>query len=93
MGFTRLELHTDGSAAMGAQWPAIPLSAGWGVVCFAVTPSQSRFLGALWWPVGVDADSPYYLRATKPTSPVAELTAIMVQLRLLRKVGLVGTTT
>ena len=73
----QLEIHTDGSTILGTNWPATPLAAGWGALFVAALPDNTkRFLGAVWGPVDVDADSPYYLRATRPTIPVAELNAI-----------------
>ena len=50
-----------------------------------------RFLGALWGPVDVCETSQYFLCATRPTIPVAELTAITVVLMLLRQVQVHGT--
>jgi len=74
-----LEVHTDGSAVLQNGWPAVPISAGWGAVFFAVRGDGSRrLLGALWGPVDVSDTSPYFLGARRPTIPVAELTAITV---------------
>ena len=52
---------------------------------FAVRQDGARrFLGALWGPVDVNVSSQYFLGATRPTIPVAELTAITIVLMLLR---------
>lgn len=32
LGFNHIEIHTDGSAVMGDQWPSSPIMAGWGVI-------------------------------------------------------------
>ena len=77
--FDHLEVHTDGSAVLQNGWPAVPISAGWGAVFFAVRDDGSRrLLGALWGPVDVSDTSQYFLGACRPTIPVAELTAITV---------------
>ena len=71
--------------------PAVPISAGWGAVFFAVKPDGSRrSFGALWEPVDVSGTSHYCLGATRPTIPVAELTAITVVLMLLRQIQFQG---
>ena len=73
-------------------WPAVPISAGWGAVFFAVREDGSRWLlGALWGPVDVSDTSQYFLGAGRPTIPVAELTAITVVIMLLRHVQFSGT--
>ena len=73
-------------------WPAVPISAGWGAVFFAVRDDGSRrLLGALWGPFGVSDASQYFLGACRPTIPVAELTAITVVFKLLRHVQFSGT--
>ena len=78
-------MHTDGSAVLRKWWPSVPISAGWGALFFALRlDGARRFLGALWGPVDVDVSSQYFLGATRPTIPVAELTAITVVLMLLR---------
>ena len=85
--FDHLEVHTDGSAVLQNGWPAVPISAGWGAVFFAVREDGSRWLlGALWGPVDVSDTSQYFLGAGRPTIPVAELTAITVVIMLLRHV-------
>ena len=90
--FDHLEVHTDGSAVLQNGWPAVPISAGWGAVFFAVRDDGSRrLLGALWGPVDVSDTSQYFLGACRPTIPVAELTAITVVFRLLRHVRFSGT--
>ena len=57
--FEHLGVHTDGSAILSSGWPAIPISAGWGAVFFAVTPDGTRrLLGAMWGPASVQRHSP-----------------------------------
>ena len=56
--FDHLEVHTDGSAVLQNGWPAVPISAGWGAVFFAVHDDGSRrLLGALWCPADVSDTS------------------------------------
>ena len=87
-----LEVHTDGSAVLDPGWPATPVNAGWGVVFFAVLPGGlRRFLGALWGPVSVQQGNPYFVGATRPTIPVAELSTITHCLRMLRMASFMGT--
>ena len=67
-------------------WPAIPIAAGWGALLFAVLQDGTkRFLGAIWGPVETSTVWQYSLRATRPTFPVAELTAVTVALMLRRQ--------
>ena len=69
-------------------WPVLPLRAGWAGLVFAADESGfSWFLGALWAPVQCGADSPGYLGASRPTSPVAELSAIVACMTMLRAVA------
>ena len=49
-----------------------------------------RFLGAIWGPVATGTVSQYCLRATRPTIPVEELTAVTVALMLLRQSAFEG---
>ena len=84
--FDHLEVHTDGSAVLRNGWPAVPISAGWGAIFFAVREDGSRrILGALWGPFDVCETSRYFLGAIRPMIPVAELTAITVVIMLLRQ--------
>ena len=93
LGFKELDIFTDGSAVLGGQWPCIPQSAGWSVLFFAKTHEQVRFLGALWGSVVINQNSSLYLGATRPTSPVAELTAITIALKVIRAIRFQGKVT
>ena len=89
--FDMLEVRTDGSAVLRKGWPVVPISAGWGALFVVVKPDRSwRFLGALWGPVDVNESSQYFLGATRPTIPIAELTASTVVLMLLRQMQFQG---
>ena len=89
--FDMLEVRTDGSAVLRKGWPVVPISAGWGALFVVVKPDRSwRFLGALWGPVDVNESSQYFLGATRPTIPVAEITAFTVVLMLLRQMQFQG---
>ena len=83
--FDTLEVYTDGSAVLRKGGAFCTHLGCWGALFFAVkTDGTRRFLGALWGPVDVNESSQYFLGATRPTIPVAELTAITVVLMLLR---------
>ena len=70
---------------MTGTWPLRPHSAGWGIVFFARDQhGRPWFLGALGGPVATSAKSHFFLGAKRATSPVAELTAPLVLLILLR---------
>ena len=82
---TQLIAHTDGSACMTRAWPRLAAEAGWGAVIFAVDASGAwRLAGGVWEPVETDPAAQLFLGASRPTSPVAEVTAIASVLRMLR---------
>ena len=85
-----LEAHTDGSATMTDQWPQVPSTAGWNIVVFARDVQGIPWLlGALWGPVATLTTSCYFLGATRPTSPVAEMSAPLILLLRLRAIHIV----
>ena len=90
MHVQELEAHTDGSATMTDQWPQIPSSAGWSIVLVARDiQGKPWFLGALWGPLSILPSSKYFLGASRPTSPVAEMSAPSALLLMLRATHMV----
>ena len=82
---TQLIAYTDGSACMTSAWPRLAAEAGWGAVIFAVGASGDwRLAGGIWEPVETDPAAQLFLGASRPTSPVAEVTTIASVLRMLR---------
>ena len=74
-------VFTDGSAELvKAGLGKICSTAGWSAVVFAVVPdaggAQMVFVGAVWGPVVCDKGAAGNLGATRPTAPVAEVSAI-----------------
>ena len=77
--------YTDGSACMTREWPRLTAEAGWGAVIFAVDASVAwRLAGGTWGPLETDPAAQLFLGASRPTSPVTEVTAIASVLRMLR---------
>ena len=82
---TQLIAYMDGSACMTRAWPRLAAEAGWGAVIFAVDASGVwKLAGGTWGPVETDPAAQLFLGASRPTSPVAEVTAIASVLRMLR---------
>ena len=82
---TQLIAYTDGSACMTRAWPRLAAEAWWGAVIFAVDASGVwRLAGGVWGPVETDPAAQLSLDASRPTSPVAEVTAIASVPRMLR---------
>ena len=80
---TQLIAYTDGSACTRA-WPRLVAEAGWGAFIFAVDASGVwRLAGDVWGPVETDPAAQLFLGASRPTSPVAEVTATASVLRML----------
>ena len=72
-------------ACMTRAWPRLAAEAGWGAVIIAVDESGVwRLAGGIWRPVETDPAAQLFLGASRPTSPVAEVTAIAGVLRMLR---------
>ena len=90
IGFNNVDIFTDGSTVMSRQWPSTPIAASWSVYFLPKVPGQIRFLGALWGAVAIEQMDPLCFGATRPTSPVAELSAIDVALKMLRAVKFRG---
>ena len=85
---TELSVFTDGSAALSAGWPSCVASAGWAVVCFAplALPGGGvamKLVGAAFAPQEPRCAEPGFVGAVRPSAPTAEITAILVFLRLL----------
>ena len=82
---TQFIAYTDGSACMTRAWPRLAAEAGWGAVIFAVDASRSMEVG---WrhlkPIETDPAAQLFWGASRPTSPVAEDTAVASVLRMLR---------
>ena len=84
-GCEEFTAYTDGSACMTRAWPRLAAEAGWGAVIFAVDASGAWSLaGNAWGPVETDPAGLLFLGASRPTSPVAEVTAIASVLGMLR---------
>ena len=82
---TQLIAYADGSACMTRAWPRLAAEAGWGSVIFAVDASGVwKLAGGVWGPVETDPAARLFFGASRPTSPVAEVTAIASVLRMLR---------
>ena len=82
---TQLIAYTDGSACMTRVWPRLAAEAGWGSVIFAVDASSAwKLAGGIWGQVETDPAAQLFFGASRPTSPVAEITAIASVLRMLR---------
>ena len=82
---TQIIAYTDGSACMTRVWPKLG-GGGWMESShFAVDASGAWSLaGGAWGPVETDHAAQSFLGASRPTSPVAEVTAIASVLRMLR---------
>ena len=82
---TQLIACTDGSACMTRAWPRLAAEAGWVAVIIAVDAAGVwRLAGGVWGPAETDPATQFFLGASRPTSPVAEVTAIASVLRMLR---------
>ena len=69
-----------------------PCQCGMGrCICCGATRRVAPILGALWGPVSVQQGNPYFVGATRPTIPVAELSTITHCLRMLRMASFMGT--
>ena len=70
---------------MTRAWPRLAAEAGWGAVIFAVDASGVwKLAGGVWGPVETDPAAQLFFGASRPTSPVAEVTTIASVLRMLR---------
>ena len=83
-----LVVFTDGAATMAKPWPRKVVSAGWSAI--SLCPARGAgleggsyaWLGALYGPVDTDPDGDGHMGAMRPSSPTAELTAMMAALAL-----------
>ena len=81
-------IYTDGAARLTQGWPRQVACAGWGAIILArspAAPGQLLWLGALCSGVVCDMAMSGFLGATRPSAPVAELTAITVIFNLMIK--------
>ena len=82
---TLLIAYTDGSVCMTRAWSRLAAEAGWGAVIIAVNTSGVwSLVGGAWGPVETDPAVQLFLGASRPTCPVAEVTAIASVLRMFR---------
>ena len=87
----RLLFCTDGSGEMTKGFPKVPISAGFGVVCFGSLGDEHFHFGSFWAPV-ICSSSQYAngipsWGAQRPTAPVGEVSAAIAVLVFAREQG------
>ena len=88
LAVTSVDVFTDGAAELHSAWPRRVCRAGWAAVLLVPRPCDGAdadyyYLGALFGPVVTEAELPGFLGASRPSAPVAELTAVLTLLKLM----------